>query len=122
MLSEDTPDIRESFLAGLKWVEDTSRQKHGKSFAGLGEAQQLEVMRSMASPQTPKHAFFLDLRSRTTFAYTHRKSEFMKNWVTKDIRCSDNGRAALIRTIMGMQPESLCVLAMQIEKKQESRA
>jgi len=69
VLSEETPEIQGTFLAGLKWVEDTSRQKHGKSFGGLGEAQQIEVMRSMASAQTPKHDFFLDLRRRTTFAY-----------------------------------------------------
>jgi hypothetical protein len=69
VLSEETPEIRREFLDGLQWLNQTCRARHNLDFIALSPAQQLEVMKSIASPGAEGHAFFLEMRRRTVFAY-----------------------------------------------------
>jgi hypothetical protein len=68
-LSEETPDVQKEFLEGLARVNRRSQTLHSLDFLRLTTPQQTAILSSMSSPSDAGHAFFLDLRERTVFAY-----------------------------------------------------
>ena len=73
VLDDETPTVQRAFRAGLKWVEAESRELFDAGFLDLSEERQTKLLTQMSeSPGTepsPGHAFFLDIRTRTVFAY-----------------------------------------------------
>ena len=73
VLSEETPEVRETFLKGLNWVDRKSRERFGADFRQISPEQQLSILTAMASDVTSQdqvgNQFFEDIKRRTTFAY-----------------------------------------------------
>ena len=73
VLDDETPKVRRAFRDGLKWVEAESRERFNAGFLDLGEERQIELLTEMSESANGDgsrgHAFFLDIRARTVFAY-----------------------------------------------------
>ncbi len=75
VLSEETPQVQQSFREGLKALDRTSNKLYGSNFVGLAYDQQVAILTRISnSDNTPTadekaHNFFLDIRTRTVFAY-----------------------------------------------------
>jgi hypothetical protein len=58
---------------GLKRIDALSHQMHGAGFLKISPEQRVAVLTRIAEneshPQTPEERFFVELKSRTTFAY-----------------------------------------------------
>jgi hypothetical protein len=67
--------IRQPMRNGLQWLDATARRDYGESFAGLAAAQQIEVLKRIASRAAGAagdqqgHAFFRLLRRYTVMGY-----------------------------------------------------
>ena len=73
VLDDETPEVQRAFLDGLAWVEAKSRERFNAKFVDAGEQRQIELLTEMSESSggelSPGHAFFLDVRERTVFAY-----------------------------------------------------
>jgi len=73
VLSEETPEVRETFLKGLNWIDSKSRQRFGADFRQISPKQQVSILTAVASGVTAEDEvgsqFFEDIKRRTTFAY-----------------------------------------------------
>jgi len=73
VLSEETPEARETFLKGLNWIDRKSRQRFGADFTQISPEQQVSILTGVASDVTAADQvgsqFFEDIKRRTTFAY-----------------------------------------------------
>jgi hypothetical protein len=67
------PERRTRFRAGLKAVEDLSRELHGKRFLATTPAERLATLTRMAAaesdPKTPAERFFRTIKQSTAQAY-----------------------------------------------------
>ncbi len=73
VLDDETPPVQRAFLDGLSWVETESRQRFNADFLDINEKQQIELLTEMSessgAQRSRGHAFFLEIRQRTVFAY-----------------------------------------------------
>ena len=96
VLSEESPEVQQSFLKGLEWIDRKSRQLFGANFRQISGEQQLSILTevAMASTVPPKddvrRQFFEDIKRRTTFAYytseigIHQELKYKGNAVLGD--------------------------------------
>ena len=73
VLDDETPEVRRAFRDGLKWVEAESRERFNAGFLDAAEERQIELLTEVSESsdgeRSEGHAFFLDIRARTVFAY-----------------------------------------------------
>jgi len=75
VLSEESTEVQQSFLKGLAWIDQRSRQLFGADFRQTDSEQQTSILTSLAAAGgasgenlVGRH-FFEDIKRRTTFAY-----------------------------------------------------
>jgi glucoside 3-dehydrogenase (cytochrome c) hitch-hiker subunit len=86
---------------GLKRIDALSQQMHGAAFLKASPGQRLTVLTRIAEneehPQTPEERFFVELKSRTTFAYytskigIHTEMEYKGNVYQEEFAGYDAG-------------------------------
>ncbi len=75
VLSDETPEVQQSFLDGLRWIDDQSRRRFGSTFLEATEDQQTELLTLVFKTEPvppdlqPGRHFFRNIRRRTVFAY-----------------------------------------------------
>jgi hypothetical protein len=75
VLSQETPQAQQSFRVGLQWLDQASHDLHHSKFVALDHAQQVAILTRISdgdkvpAADRAAHKFFLDIRSRTAFAY-----------------------------------------------------
>ena len=94
VLSEETSEVRETFLKGLNWIDRKSRQRFGADFRQISPEQQVSLLTAVASGVTAEDEvgsqFFEDIKRRTTFAYytseigIHQELKYKGNAVLSD--------------------------------------
>ena len=96
VLSEESPEVQQSFLKGLEWIDRKSRQLFGVNFRQISAEQQSSILTAVAraSSDPPKDnlgsRFFEDIKRRTTFAYytseigIHQELKYKGNAVLGD--------------------------------------
>ena len=75
VLSDQTPEVQQAFLDGLRWIDGQSRRRFDSPFLECTEDQQTELLTLVSKPEPvpptlqPGRRFFRDIRRRTVFAY-----------------------------------------------------
>lgn len=74
-LSQETSQVQEAFIEGLKWIDQRSHQLHGVSFVQLAAEEQRVILETISSERglSAKDriggAFFQDIKDRTVEGY-----------------------------------------------------
>ena len=75
VLSDETSEVQQAFLAGLRWIDEQSRRGFNSSFLEASDNQQIELLTLVSKPEPvppdlqPGRRFFRDIRRRTVFSY-----------------------------------------------------
>lgn len=74
VMSEETREVQEAFLAGLNWIDARSRDQFGSNFNQISGDQQSSILATLAAGKIDPRdelgkQFFEDIKRRTTFAY-----------------------------------------------------
>ena len=73
LLAERETQMQEEINAGLKWLDQRSRELFGKVFVGASSGQQIELLTRISSPGSSEAAlgqvFFNRIKNLTVFAY-----------------------------------------------------
>ena len=75
VLSDETAEVQQAFLEGLRWIDEQSRNRFNSTFLEATGDQQTELLTLVSKPQPvppglePGRRFFRDIRRRTVFAY-----------------------------------------------------
>ena len=75
VLSDETTEVQQAFLEGLRWIDQESRRRFDSTFLKATRDQQTELLTLVSKPEPvppelePGRRFFRDIRRRTVFAY-----------------------------------------------------
>ena len=75
VLGDETAEVQQDFLDGLRWVDKQSRHRFGSTFLEASAEQQTHLLTLVSKPGPveaelqPGRRFFGDIRRRTVFAY-----------------------------------------------------
>lgn len=75
VMSEETREVQEAFLAGLSWIDRRSREQFGSNFSEISSDQQISILTALAATSSSHghdeigKSFFAEMKRRTTFAY-----------------------------------------------------
>lgn len=77
VLSEESREVQDGFVKGLRWIDRKSRQQFGADFRQISPAQQTSILTALATATVPAEdakdqvgrKFFADIKHRTTFGY-----------------------------------------------------
>lgn len=71
LLTDGPGEQRESFLAGLAWLDRYSREQKGNTFRALSRDAQTDIVRALSEPNAPKPgaAFFSQAKRATVSIY-----------------------------------------------------
>ena len=80
VLNDETPEVQQAFLDGLAWIDGKSKELYNAEFLKLSDEQQsailsgVSVRKNVSAEDEPGRRFFLDIRSRTAYAYYTSKA------------------------------------------------
>ena len=75
VLGDETAEVQQDFLDGLRWIDTQSRGRFGSRFLEASAEQQSQLLTLVSKPGPveaelqPGRRFFGDIRRRTVFAY-----------------------------------------------------
>ena len=84
VLGDETAEVQQDFLDGLRWIDNQSRQRFGSAFLEVSAEQQTELLTlvSKTGPVEPEllpgRLFFGNIRRRTVFAYYTSKAGILE--------------------------------------------